>query len=128
MMIDKQDFFARCLEDGGVAQVYVHRLPGLDIPASVATPLMLEYGWSQPIQIPDLRWTDQGIYATLSFNQTPYPTFVPWSTVVAISPKGQGVIVAWDWNVPSIVQDDVVHQPTLPLDKKRGLSIVKDTP
>ena len=127
-MIDKLPFFARCLEDGGTAQVHVLQTPGLDVPADVTMPAMLEYGWSLPIPIPDLRWTDQGIFATLSFNQTHYPTFVPWSSVVAIAPKGQGLIVAWEWTLPGAFQAEVDHRPAAPVEKKRGLSLVKNTP
>jgi hypothetical protein len=128
MMIEKKSFFERCLEDGGVAQVYVHRLPGLDLPTNIKTPTMLEYGWSQPIKIPDLTWSDQGISATLSFDQTPYATFVPWSAVVAIAPKGQGLVVAWYYNVPGSVQDEVTLQPAVstPAPKRPNLSVVRD--
>ena len=130
-MINKMPFFAQCLEDGGTAQVYVRRLPGLDIPAEVETPAMLEYGWNLPIPIPDLRWDLEGIRATLSFSQTPYKTRVPWEAIVAIAPKGQGCIVAWDQYVPAVVQDAVplvapFNVPETTEKKARHLSVVRE--
>ena len=125
-MIDKMVFFAQCLDDEGVAQVYVRTIPGpdLQLPAGVELPIMLEYGWNMPIQIPDLKWTARGITATLSFNQTPYTTFVPWEAVVAISPRGAGCVVAWEGYVPGFVQAEVTHQPAAP-SKRPSLSVMK---
>jgi len=119
-MIDKMVFFAQCLDDEGVAQVYVRTIPGpdLQLPAGVELPIMLEYGWNMPIQIPDLKWTARGITATLSFNQTPHKTFVPWDAVVAISPRGQGVMVSWEWYVPSFAQSEVTRHPIKPQAKR----------
>lgn len=53
---------------------------------------VLEYGLNMPTPIPDLEVTDDGIKATLSFNQTPTPTFVPWSEVVGIGIQGETMI------------------------------------
>src|ERR1700690_3102192 len=57
------------------------------VPPEIYTPghlLVLEYGLSMPNPISNFKVDDDGIYATLSFNQTPTDTFVPWFTVVAI--------------------------------------------
>ena len=121
MIFNKIPIFARCLEDGGVAQVYVRHVPGLRIPASVVPPAVLEYGWSMPISIPDHKWDNKGISATLSFDQSPFHTFVPWDAIVAIGPKGQGVIVSWDFYVPAVVQEEVNPQPAAPDSTKRTL-------
>jgi len=97
MMLDKIPTFTSCLEErGGVAQVYVRDWPGLRLPAGVTLPTMLEYGWGLPIPMLDLSCGETGIRATLSFNQTPFDTFVPWEAVVAIAPRGRGVVVCWE--------------------------------
>ena len=57
------------------------------IPPEVFTPgqlLALDYGLSMPNPISNFKVDDDGIYATLSFNQTPTATFVPWFAVVSI--------------------------------------------
>jgi hypothetical protein len=134
MLIDKTSFFAQCLENGSVAEVYVQQVPGLDIPATVTLPAKLEYGWSMPIRIPDLTWSTVGITATLSFDQTPYKTFVPWAAVIAMAPKGQGLVVAWDFCVPASVQEEVTLLPSAPstsqsqFKKASVLSLVKERP
>ena len=142
MLIDKMTFFAQCLDDCGVAEVYVQHVPGLDVPATVAIPAKLEYGWNMPVRIHDLTWNAVGISATLSFDQTPYETFVPWTSIIAMAPKGQGLIVAWDFCVPASVQNKVTLLPSAPAANQKtareksepraaqkiSLSIVKDHP
>ena len=44
----------------------------------------LEYGLDMPLPIDDLRITDEGISATLSFSRIPFQTYVPWEAVVSI--------------------------------------------
>jgi hypothetical protein len=81
-----------------------------------------------PIPIPDLKWDTRGISATLSFDQSPFATFVPWEAVVAIGPKGQGVVVSWEFYVPALVQEAVDPRPAAPETTKRArptLSIVR---
>lgn len=95
MKIHKLPTFAACLEEGGVACVFIVPSKTLKIAPGLLYPAMLEYGFSMPNPIPDLRWTEEGIYATLSFNVTPFETFVPWASVVGIGPKGGDFMVNW---------------------------------
>jgi stringent starvation protein B len=54
--------------------------------------LILQIGYNMPVPIPDLKITDFGIYATLSFKGMPYECYVPWSAVSAIvSETGTGM-------------------------------------
>lgn len=113
MILPKGKIFALCLEDGGTAVIHVRQIPGLRIPGDTSSPTRLEYTLQGPDRTP-VHWTDKGIYADLSFHHIVTPTFVPWDAVVAISPKGQDVIVSWDWYVPSFVQEIVEHRPSAP--------------
>jgi hypothetical protein len=45
----------------------------------------LDYGLDMPIPITGFKVTEEGIYATLSFDRVPYPTFVPWDAIVALA-------------------------------------------
>lgn len=65
------------------------RVAGVSIPAHLRAQasVTLEYGENMAIPIPDLSVTDAGIAATLSFNRTPTPTFVPWSAVRSVRPS-----------------------------------------
>lgn len=62
--------------------------PDLVVPAhvqpSAQQPLHLEYGLNFPIPIPDIKADDSGVSATLSFDRSPYKTFVPWDAVVGM--------------------------------------------
>jgi hypothetical protein len=49
----------------------------------------LEYGLSMPVPIDDMKITDGGISATLSFSRIPFQTYVPWEAVVSIEEIGR---------------------------------------
>ena len=49
---------------------------------------MFQYGLNQPRPIPDLELARDGIVATLSFNNEPFYTFVPWGAIFAIHADG----------------------------------------
>ena len=44
----------------------------------------LEYGLDLPVPIDDIRITDDGVSATLSFSRHPYQTHVPWEAMLSI--------------------------------------------
>ena len=99
----KRSFFEEALGQWPVVQVYFLDHPGLRVPkpcrpanrlitvgseqAIGMVPVMFEYGLDFPVPIPDLKITDAGIEATLSFSREPHPTFVPWEAVVRIGRK-----------------------------------------
>ena len=70
---------------------------GADLPASVwrTDPRIqvrfctLRYGLDMAKPIPDLKITDEGIRATLSFACEPVKTFVPWDAVAGIQGDGE---------------------------------------
>lgn len=69
----------------GVAIAILDRhFPGLIIPDYLRNeegPLILRYDAEPAIPIPDLELAQSGISATLSFQRTPYKTFVPWEAI-----------------------------------------------
>lgn len=117
MNLTKQDVFAMCLENGGVARVNLQWSPGLIIPFELdpRADTVLEYGHYMPNPIPDLEWTHEGIHATLSFNAIPHKTFVPWDSVLAIEPKGRNVVVVWkyDDSAPALEPPETPTKPSL---------------
>jgi len=126
MRIHKTPTFAACLEESGVACVYVVPTKTLKLPPGLLYPVMLEYGFAMPNPIRDLRWTEEGIYATLSFDRTPFETFVPWSSVISIGPKGADFIVSWHtaW-VADPGNEDATRNPPTPTPAKTTLRLVK---
>ena len=121
MILSKSSVFASCLNERYTVQIQVESSPGLEIPSFLKLPLVLEYGLNMPNPIQELRWDDDGIHATLSFNQEPFDTFVPWNSVVAMTAKGLDAIVLWKRHSTNI---PVLSVP--PSNKpKSTLSIVK---
>lgn len=83
----KQEAFLSLLSEGWVALHLDARRPGVVVPApfSSQAQLVLQYGRSMPIPIPDLEVTAAGVSATLSFSRVPHRTYVPWSAVFAVT-------------------------------------------
>ena len=83
----KQEAFLTLLSEGWVALHLDARRPGVVVPApfSSQAQLVLQYGRSMPIPIPDLEVTAAGVSATLSFSRVPHRTYVPWSAVFAVT-------------------------------------------
>jgi hypothetical protein len=69
------------------------RRAGVKLPAQLQLTgdCVLQYGQDMPRPILDLKTTDVGITATLSFSDQPTPTFVPWAAVFWIGDRhGKG--------------------------------------
>ena len=95
----KQEAFLTLLSEGWVALHLDARRPGVVVPApfSSQAQLVLQYGCSMPIPIPDLEVTAAGVSATLSFSRVPHRTYVPWSAVFAVTcTNGCGAIYRED--------------------------------
>jgi stringent starvation protein B len=89
------------------SSVYVHLDPRQD---AVKVPvwfkkqpqLVLQVGMNMPVPIPDLRFDDDGMSCTLSFNRTPFFCVVPWASVFAmVGEDGRGMV--WPDDVPAEV-------------------------
>lgn len=95
----KKEAFLALLREGWTSLHLDARRTGVDVPAYLRKEahLVLQYGFDLPIPIPDLNVDDVGVKATLSFSQTPHPTFVPWSAVYVVAcDDGRGILFAED--------------------------------
>ena len=97
------------LLESSEARVHIDaRRPGVKLPVHLLGDghVCLDYGYSLRPVIPDLTVDDEGISATLSFRNTPTPTFVPWSAIYLISNfEGRGAV--WQSDIP----DDMMVGP-----------------
>jgi hypothetical protein len=118
--LDKRTIFEEGLADPEV-EVMVFDVPGLIAPSFLQYPTVFRYGLNMPNPIPDLVCDEHGISATLSFNQTPHETFVPWAAVLGILLKYRGIGISWQ-------PDDRVELPAPTTTKKTKLGIVKASP
>ena len=87
-----KDLFEDRLSNYHSVMVFVRYHPLVILPEHVksdtwiagATVIPLEYGLDMPLPIYDLKITENGIAATLSFSRVSFATFVPWEAVVGI--------------------------------------------
>ncbi len=63
----------------------------------------LQYGRDMPKPIPDLRVTESGLSATLSFDQIPFETFIPWAAVYAMN-NDEGLGMMYEDEIPEGVK------------------------
>jgi stringent starvation protein B len=97
----KRDAFLAFLGEGWVSIHLDARRTGVRVPDELAANrhLVLQYGRSMPIPIPDLRVDEAGVSATLSFSRVPHETFVPWGAIYIVAcTDGRGVL--YDEDVP----------------------------
>ena len=127
----KRNFFEEALGQWPVVQVHFLDHPGLRVPkpcrptnrlitvgseqAIGMVPVMFEYGLDLPVPIPDLKITDEGISATLSFSREPHPTFVPWEAVVKIGRKLMDDNIAIGYGTTANTSDSVEVQSKSPV-------------
>lgn len=72
-----------------------------------------DYGEGLPIPIPDLDMDDAGISATLSFNMSPFKTFLPWKAIyfMTTSTEHAGGNAVWPDDVPKHLTKQIVGAP-----------------
>jgi hypothetical protein len=90
----KKLFFEQALTLGEVAVRFLPSMPGIEIP-DFLDPQSVQafiYGLNQPVPIPDLTVTVEGIRGTLSIGRQPYMTFVPWTAVIAMGGVDFGIV------------------------------------
>jgi stringent starvation protein B len=129
----KQEAFLTLLGKGWVSLHLDARRPGVVVPAPFASQahLVLQYGCSMPVPIPDLEATAAGVSATLSFSRVSHRTYVPWSAVYVVAcTNGCGVFyredvpreLGWFGNgddgcLPVPVRRPAVDAEMLPIDE-----------
>ena len=97
------------------SSVYVHLDPRQDtvvVPAwfKKQPQLVLQVGMNMPVAIPDLRFDDDGMSCTLSFNRAPFFCVVPWSSIFAmVGEDGRGMV--WPDDVPAEVARQAQGRP-----------------
>lgn len=87
--------FQRLIKTGLVNIHFDARRPDVIVPDTFRSThhLVLTYGDNLPIPILDLQVTKAGVSATLSFNQQPHFTFIPWEAVYCVNNlEGFGVL------------------------------------
>ena len=104
-VLNKKEVFEEFL-DRGTVQVHVMVIhPGVvGVPNDTGVPgLALNYDmrFKNP-PIPDLEITDDGISATLSFNQRQHKTFVPWVAVNLIVGMDDSIAVSYAGEVQEL--------------------------
>ena len=71
--------------------------------------MVLQVGLDMPVPIPDLRVDDSGVYATLSFQRTPFTCMVPWEAVFAlVGDDGKGMV--WPDDLPPEIAAEVERE------------------
>jgi stringent starvation protein B len=104
------------------SSVYVHLDPRQDavvVPAwfKKQPQLVLQVGMNMPVPIPDLRFDDDGMSCTLSFNRAPFFCVVPWAAVFAmVGEDGRGMV--WPDDVPAEVAKQAQGRGTDPARKE----------
>src|SRR6516165_6803687 len=97
------------------SSVYVHLDPRQDavvVPAwfKKQPQLVLQVGMNMPVPIPDLRFDDEGMSCTLSFNRAPFFCVVPWASVFAmVGEDGRGMV--WPDEVPPEIAKQKSQEP-----------------
>jgi hypothetical protein len=100
----KKDAFTQLIEEGWISLHVDARHPdvAVPLPLRMESRLILAYGHDMPKPITDLVVDDRGVSATLSFNDRPFGTFIPWEAVYVIQViDGRGICYEED------VPDDV---------------------
>ncbi len=84
---------------------------GVDVPPWLRkqVQVVLQIGLDMPVPIPDLHLDEAGVFATLSFNRSPYTCVVPWSAVFAVvGDAGQGMV--WADDMPAEIAAEVERE------------------
>jgi stringent starvation protein B len=105
---NKRDVVRALLLKGSV---FVHldpRREGVSVPQWLRThtQLVLQVGFDMPVPIHDLHIDEQGVFATLSFNRSPFSCRVPWEAVFAlVGDDGRGMV--WPESMPPEIAAEV---------------------
>ena len=123
--MNKREYFEARLRAGSGFLHLDARRPGVIVPDAFSQDphLVLQYGYTLKIPIPDLAVTEWGVRATLSFQRAPFLTAVPWPAVYAIhGDDGEGYV--WREDMPGdLERASKPPEPPAPA-RKRHLKLV----
>ncbi len=111
------------------SDLFVHldpRIDGVVVPSwfRKQPELVLRVGLNMAVPIPDLRFDDDGVTCTLSFNRAPFYCVLPWAAIFGLRGEdGMGLI--WPEDVPREVREGAQAQAKAKPAAK--LSVVKDS-
>lgn len=125
MSQEKKQWMETLLETSWVMVLFDPRKEKVQLPEYLKkeTHVALQYGYHMPIPIRDFQIDDQGISATLSFQQRFSFTFVPWSAVFAIS-DGEQKNKVWEKDIPTDLDLPPTHTSG-PLQPAQTESVLK---
>lgn len=113
MTPNKKDVANQIIRKGSLFIRLDPRRPGVEIPSWYrgTVQVVLHVGLDMPVPIPDLRFTDEGMSATLRFDGRHFfKCVVPWTAVFAlVGDDGRGM--AYPEDTPPEVQAQMVEEP-----------------
>ncbi|MEY3014690.1 MAG: hypothetical protein RIT45_3425 [Pseudomonadota bacterium] len=93
--------FGELLELGVTALHLDARIDSVRVPPWLRDRGWLVLNYSYRYNIADFEFDDQGVFASLSFGGRPFPCWVPWSAVFAISDAEQQRLLLWPERIPA---------------------------
>jgi stringent starvation protein B len=108
---EKKELVEALMTKGTVLLHLDPRKEGVVVPAWLIDQpqLVLQIGYYMPIPIPDLRIDELGVSATLSFNRSAYPCFIPWKAIFAVvGDDGKGT--SWPDDLPAEIVAEIERE------------------
>ena len=97
---EKRAAFTALLANGITALHMDARVAGLRVPAHLRDRSWLVLNFSYGYQLSDFNFDDDGVEASLSFGGRPFPCFVPWEAVFAMSDESRDTFHVWQEDMP----------------------------
>ena len=88
--------------DRGMVMVHLDaRAKGVSVPAPHTANPAMALNLSYRFQIPDFRVDDNGVFASLSFNQVPHHCSIPWDALYAMRSHVDDTMHVWVEDIPA---------------------------
>lgn len=113
---EKRAAFTELLSGGVTALHMDARVDGLRVPSHLRSRAWLVLNFSYGYQLADFNFDDDGVVASLSFGGRPFPCFVPWEAVFAMSDDSRDTFHLWREDMPpealDSLSEDAAPAPT----------------